>query len=291
MIYTIQNEYLRVSAEDIGAQLQSIRTADGTEYLWQGDPQFWADRALNIFPFVARLKDRTYQMDGQLYQMDIHGFAPKSLFGCQKLSESSMQLTLTDNAQTYAQYPRHFAFRVTYALEENRLNITFAVENRDEKPMYFGLGGHPGFCVPLSEGKRFEDYRLRFETECQPVRIGFSADCLLNGRDTAYPLEENRFLPLSHSLFDDDAIVLKNAAKAVTLECEGDPRSVTVRCPGMEYLGIWHCPHKAAPYVCIEPWCSLPAEADKTTVFEERKDLIRLDAGKVYENCWSIEIN
>lgn len=100
MIYTIQNEYLRVSAEDIGAQLQSIRTADRTEYLWQGDPQFWADRALNIFPFVARLKDRTYQMDGQLYQMDIHGFAPKSLFSCQKLSESSMQLTLTDNAQT-----------------------------------------------------------------------------------------------------------------------------------------------------------------------------------------------
>ena len=31
--------------EDLGAQLSSIQAPDGTEYLWQGDPDIWARRA------------------------------------------------------------------------------------------------------------------------------------------------------------------------------------------------------------------------------------------------------
>ena len=45
MIYTIQNEFLTVRVEDLGAQLSSIQAPDGTEYLWQGDPDIWARRA------------------------------------------------------------------------------------------------------------------------------------------------------------------------------------------------------------------------------------------------------
>ena len=29
--------------------------------------------------------------------------------------------------------------------------------------MYFGVGGHPGFAVPLEKGLAFEDYCLQFE--------------------------------------------------------------------------------------------------------------------------------
>ena len=34
----IQNQILLVEAETRGAQLLSIRSSDGTKYLWQGDP-------------------------------------------------------------------------------------------------------------------------------------------------------------------------------------------------------------------------------------------------------------
>lgn len=56
MIYTIQNEFLTVRVEDLGAQLSSIQAPDGTEYLWQGDPDIWARRAPILFPFIARLR-------------------------------------------------------------------------------------------------------------------------------------------------------------------------------------------------------------------------------------------
>lgn len=45
MIHPIQNGCLRVEVAEHGAELQSIRDTDGTEYLWQGDGTYWSDRA------------------------------------------------------------------------------------------------------------------------------------------------------------------------------------------------------------------------------------------------------
>ena len=120
--------------------------------------------------------------------------------------------------------------------------------------------------------------------------MGFTADCFVTHEDTPFALEEGTVLKLRHDLFDDDAIVLRNMAREVTLECGGGP-SITVRFPGMQYLGLWHWPKTDAPYVCIEPWCSLPADAGKITVFEEQSDLIALEPGKTYTNDWTITIS
>ena len=290
MIHTIQNEFLTVSAKEAGAELQSILGADGTEYLWQGDAKYWSDRALNIFPYVARLNDKKYYMDGELHEMAIHGIAPYRDFTVVEHDGTKMVFELRSDEKTLAEYPRSFVFRIVYALEGKTLTVSFQCENLDGRTMYFGLGGHPGFNVPLAPGKAFEDYRLRFAEVCEPYRVGFTADCFVTHEDTPFPLEEGTVLKLRHDLFDDDAIVLRDMAREVTLECGGGP-SITVRFPGMQYLGLWHWPKTDAPYVCIEPWCSLPADAGKITVFEEQSDLISLEPGKTYINDWSISIS
>lgn len=291
VLHRIGNEFLTVTASEQGAELWSLKGRDGTEYLWQGDRTYWTDRAPNLFPYVARLTEGSYWLDGKRWHMDIHGLAPYCRFQLAEKSDRHMTFLLTDSPDTRVCYPRRFAFRVCYALEEQRLKITYTVENRDEKTMYFGLGGHPGFRVPLREGKCFTDYRLRFSHPCSPVRVGFTPDCFRSGRDEPFPLEEGRFLPLRHDLFDDDAIVLSQADREVTLEAEGDSRSITVSCPQMPYLGLWHMPGTDAPYVCIEPWVSLPSEQGKVAVFEEQPDLITLEPGGQYENCWSISVS
>ena len=40
--------------DTMGAQLMSLRDALGTEYLWQGDPRYWAERSPLLFPMVGR---------------------------------------------------------------------------------------------------------------------------------------------------------------------------------------------------------------------------------------------
>lgn len=291
MLHTIKNAFLTVSAEEAGAQLRSVRSADGTEYLWQGHENYWTDRSPNLFPYVGRLKEGHYFVDGQDYTMRIHGIAPYRDFRLVKNDGTEMILELTDDAETRVQYPRQFAFRVIYRLEESTLQICYEVENRDEKTMYFGLGGHPGFQVPLTAGKAFEDYRLRFGevTDCREVIL--TPDCFITDQTRPFPLVDGCILPLRHELFDNDAIVLTNMARSITLEAEGDRHSVTVTYPQMPYLGLWHRPKTDAPYVCIEPWCSLPSGADGVTVLEEKKDLLHLAPHGTYQNRWSIRIN
>lgn len=289
MLYTIRNEQLSVCVQEKGAELQSILGSDGTQYLWQGDPKYWPDRALNIFPYVARLTDGFYELDGQRYSMDIHGLAPYLPFVLTEKTDTAMVLELSSSEATRRAYPRDFTFSIRYALRENTLEITYQVENRDEKTMYFGLGGHPGFNVPLAPGKRFEDYRLRFGRECTPRRVGFTEQCFLDGTESLFPLEENRILPLTHDLFDQDAIVLKDMDRQVTLEAE-EGLKITVTFPQMPYFGIWHWPRTDAPYVCLEPWSSLPSQQDKVAVFEKQQDLISLAPGETYQNRWSIRV-
>ncbi len=291
MNHTIQNGFLTVTAAGEGAQLQSILASDGTEFLWQGNPTYWTDRALNLFPYVARLTEGSYFLDGVRYQMDIHGIAPYRSFSLVYKTQTEMTFALDSDAQTLAAYPRAFSFRVSYALEGSTLAVTFEVENRDSRTLYFGLGGHPGFNVPLEPGKAFTDYRLRFSEPTQPLRVGFTADCFLSGEDTPFPLEQDTILPLSHSLFDQDAIVLKNVAHTVTLESVSGGHAVTVSYPMMDNVGFWHMPRTDAPYVCIEPWASLPSRQGRIAVFEEQEDLISLAPGGTYQNRWTIQVH
>ena len=79
-------------------------------------------------------------------------------------------------------------------------------------------------------------------------------------------------------------------ARRVTLCSAKTNRSVTVTYPQMPYLGIWHMPHTDAPYVCIEPWASLPSRQDVVEELSCKSDLIHLAPGAKYENQWSITI-
>lgn len=291
MEHSIQNEFFKVTVSQKGAELQSIRSADGTEYLWQGDPAFWEGRAPTLFPYVGRLTRESYTYDNKLYHMEIHGFAPNAQFRLTRLEPSRMGLLLSDSAETLEKYPFHFAFEVEYALEGNRLTVTYRVENRDSKTMYFGLGGHPGFRVPLEPGKKFDDYYLEFAEPCLPDQVQFSEACFITGEETPFPLENDRILRLRHDMFDHDALFFKKTAGEVKLCCDGGKRSVTMGFPGLPVLGIWHWPHTEAPYVCIEPWSSLPSKQDEVTDLQGQKDLISLEAGETYETAWYAELN
>ena len=222
--------------------------------------------------------------------MTIHGFANASEFAVAKKSADTLVLELRSSEKTRVYYPIDFVFQVIFRLENDALHTTYHVENKSDVTMPFGIGGHPGFKVPVDENERFEDYYLEFSLECQPDRVGFTPAVYLSGHDEAYPLEADKRIDLRHDLFDEDAIILKNMAREVTLRSKASSHSVTVSYPKMPYLGIWHWPHTDAPYVCIEPWSSLPSRQDVVEEFTCKSDLVQLEPGCVYDNTWTITI-
>ncbi len=291
MLMTIENTYLQLTVDTLGAQMMHIRSSDGVEYLWQGDPRYWKNRAPVLFPLVGRQTEDSYSLKGRKYPMGLHGFAKSCEFRTAEQSETGLVLELVSDASTKEQYPFDFCFRVGYALEKNKIAISYSVENLSRETMPFGLGAHPGFRVPLEEGERFEDYCLEFSQTCQPDRVGFSPALFLGGPDTAYPLVEGRKIPLDHSLFDTDAIILKNMARQVTLSSRVSHRAITLSYPDMPYLGLWHAPKTEAPYVCIEPWMSLPARQDIVEEITCKSDLMMLEPEKIFHTAWSIAID
>lgn len=246
-LYTLHNGTLTVTLDACGAVLHSI-VKDGAEYLWQGDAKYWARRDANLFPYVGRLTDGKYLLDGKTYPMTIHGFCIGTDFAVTGQTGSSIRFTLTDNEKTRSMYPFRFAFHVCYTLHGNQIRKTCLVENRDSREMYFGIGGHPGFNVPLNGEGSFEDWELDFAEPCQPVRVDMDpANYRLAGTESPYPLEDGRRIPLTHALFDLDAVVLGNVSRTLTLRSSKSSRSVTVSFPDMPFVGLWHAPKTDAP--------------------------------------------
>ena len=290
MIYTLRNSEMEVQVSSKGGELVSLRDAEQTEYIWIGDARYWKRHAPQLFPCIGRLTNNQYSMDGALHEMGQHGFLRDYELTKVEESETSLHLQLQSDASTRQLYDREWIVDIFYTLCGKTLSVKFQVRNCDARTMRFGYGIHPGFNVPLNPALRFEDYRLDFHEVSIPKQMELTERYTISGGMHDYALEEDRYLPLQHSLFDHDAIILKDMPHTVTLGSQKDEKKVTVAFPDMPYLGIWHAPETDAPFVCIEPWSSLPSTDGVIDEFETKPDFITVEPEQTYTNRWSISI-
>lgn len=290
MIYTLKNSEMEVQVSSKGGELVSMKDADQTEYIWIGDATYWKRHAPQLFPCIGRLTNNQYKMDGALHEMGQHGFLRDYELTKVEESDVSLHLQLQSDASTRPLYDRDWTVDIFYRLCGKTLSVKFQVRNRDACTMRFAYGIHPGFNVPLTPALRFEDYRLDFHEVSTPKQMELTERYTISGGMHDYALEEGRYLPLQHSLFDHDAIILKDMPHAVTLGSQKDEKKVTVTFPDMPYLGIWHAPETDAPFVCIEPWSSLPSTDGVIDEFETKPDFITVEPKETYTNSWSISI-
>ncbi len=287
---TIRNEKLTVEIHEKGAILHSIKDNDGCEYLWQGNPEYWKGQAPNLFPYIGRLIDGKYTWNGETYELARHGFARDYVWEVTQSSENKIIFTLQDTKETKTCYPAAFTFSITYTLEDAKLTILYSVKNEDNKTIYFGVGGHPGFNVPMEEGLAFEDYYLQFDEAASPKYVVLTETGFVSGEEREYEMEDGVKIPLKHDLFDQDAIVLKEMSKGVTLKSDKGSKALHVSFPDMDYVGFWHTPKTDAPFVCIEPWTSLPARDGVIEDFATQPSLISLEVGMTYKNKVEISV-
>lgn len=258
MIYTLSNDNIQASFNSLGAELISVKDKEGCEYIWHADPKFWASHSPIMFPICGRLPNGKYTFEGKTYEMVHHGFARSSEFELAEKTDSKIVFALKANDKTRAIYPFEFELKITYTLNGNKLEMRGDIKNTDTKTLPASFGAHPGFNVPLDSGS-FDDWYVEFDEDCTPDLIIFSENLLDSGKRSPYPLKDSRILPLSHSLFEIDGVFLTHIAKKATLKSDNSSRSITLTFPQMSYLGLWHAPRTEAPYVCIEPWCSIPS--------------------------------
>lgn len=288
MEHQISNERIALAVDSIGGSMTHLQ-ADGVEYLWQGDPAYWKGQAPHLFPIVGRLTGGRCTMEGEPCALGPHGFFRTRPMELVEGRPDRLTLSMTWDAESLAQYPRKWQVLLTYALDGATVSVTFRVKNLDEKTMYFYYGAHPGFRVPLEPGLAFTDYCLQFDPACAPAQLTLTDQYFMSGEAVPFPLEGGH-LPLRHNLFDRDAVILRDTGGVVTLRAAGGTRQLTLAYPQMPYLGIWHTPKTDAPFVCLEPWCAVPARQDVVEELSEKEHITALVPGAVYENTWTITV-
>ena len=285
----VENGVLRATAASLGAELMSVQkiSPDGNpvEFLWNGDAKHWNGRAPILFPIVGRVKNGVYVYRGKTYEIEIpHGFFQSArLIRDKSENPFSMAFVLESNDATLRQYPFPFRFRVEYSLHENTLQVVFDLLNTGKETMPFSLGFHPGFNVPLEPDERLDDCSLCFEAEETPRRLLLDG-VFMSGKSVPFPLKERRVIPLSRSLFADDAVILDNVQKRSVSLCNSRHKPyLTVDYSDFRYLAIWQPPKNSPPFLCLETWNGLPDDAGTEIAdLASKPGMISLAPGKHY---------
>lgn len=292
MIYEISNEFLVAKINSKGAELISVKSKkNNIEFIWQGSKKYWKGHSPVLFPFCGRLYKKRYTFEGKTYKMPLHGFAHSMDFSCKVKNSDELQLILVSNKKTLRKYPFNFSLIVGFKIINNSINFTFRVINNDDKEMYFSIGGHPGFCCPINNVGKFEDYYVELTNNQYKHRI-FTDRILNSGKTEDYPLESNR-LRLKHNLFDNDAIFIEtqNRREVLILKSDLNENSVKLSFDNMSCVGFWHSNKTNAPFICFEPSAGFPGH---DLIIEDLKtmlDVNKLEKGSDYFNHYTVEFN
>jgi galactose mutarotase-like enzyme len=250
---TLRNDLLVMTIDSKGAELTSVRTLpDGHEYLWQRDPKYWAGQSPVFFPVIGKLENSRYILDGQTYEMGVHGFARDSEFTLTNSCEGRAGFRLSENETTLGRYPFKFNLDLDYTLEDRKIEVSYTVTNRDVKTMPFSIGGHPGFICPFEPGESMDDYVLEFERR-ETLGRRIVQDGFLTAQEEPFMIDTDT-VHLSKQLFERLAIVLRGVRSShVTLRSPRGNRYVTVTFGGFTYIAFWS-PASGGDLLCIEPW-------------------------------------
>jgi galactose mutarotase-like enzyme len=271
-----------VQIKHIGAELCSLKDNSNTEYIWNGNPEFWGKHSPILFPIVGTLKNNSYHYHDTEYHLSRHGFAREMNFELIDKQENSATFSLTSSDETLKKYPFDFELHLIYTLENKSLKIEYKVINKGKSKMPFSIGAHPAFDLPGN----FENYSLEFENE-EPLTFYLLEEGLISNNTDQIQLNKKQ-LHLNHKLFENDALVFKKlSSKSITI-LENSKPILKVSYEDFPDLGIWTPPN--APFICIEPWFGYSDTVNTFGNLFEKEGMQVLGSNETFKSQFSIEI-
>lgn len=286
MLYTLKNEKFEVKVNSLGAELTSIKSASGHEYVWQGEE--WKKHSPVLFPICGALLDGKYIFKGREYALEKHGFAKVCEFEIKSASDTSLTLVLESNETTLALYPFEFTITAQFVLDDNRLTTSFAVENSGKQIMPYMFGWHPAFT--LGGDAPINSFYVDFGNTTELARHTLQNGPFINPFYTAYPIKGGRYYLNEEEIYSNDTMIFKDAPKSIVLAGDKDEHKLTLDySDNLPYLCIWKFPASSARYVCLEPWSDIPSDGETAENFLSRQ-MSRLSPSETAEYIYTLTL-
>ena len=285
----LKNEQLSIVVSEKGAELQSIKDANGKEYLWQADPNIWPRHSPILFPIVCSVNDDTYRVDGREYHLPRHGFARDTEFKLIAQSDRKVTFALESSEETKKVYPYDFTLSVSYVLDGNKIGVIWHVHNTDSQEIHFQIGGHPAFNVPGMKAGDTQSGRIRLDNQ-EPLD-GLKSYIDGSHEMTEIPVEaEQGIIEFTDNTWRNDSVKIHKSQVhcAALLGADGKPEvTVDFRTP---VIAFWSPYQKNAPFVCIEPWYGLGDPRGFKGEFKDKPLMNHLQPGASFMSRYDITI-
>lgn len=295
-IISISSNSLTASIDTMGAQLMSLRKGE-SEYLWQGDSNWWPRRAPILFPIVGVLKDGEAESAEGTISLARHGLARLNQFEVVEQSVSSVTLQLKSTEETRKSYPYDFELKLIFSVAGDTLTQTYEVTNPANVVLPFTLGAHPAFNIPIPgvEAASLDQYYLLFTHSWTSFGPSITDEGLCDYANPQRLVVDSDTLPLSWELIDrEKTITLEDVPdRRITLttnaEASSEAHGIQMDFEGFDYLGIWTAA-PGCPFVALEPWCGIADTVDADGVFEHKPGIICLDSEQSIAKALSIKV-
>ena len=279
----ISNSKLSVQIKSKGAELFSLKNnVTQRELIWEGNSDFWGKHSPVLFPIVGTLKNNTYRFENKEYQLPRHGFARDLEFKIVYQTENEVIFSLSSDENTAKLFPFKFELQMHYILIDATLKLSYSVKNLDNKTLPFSIGAHPAFALPFE----FENYSLQFEHQ-ETLKSCTLENDLLSDKTFEIKLE-NKNLPLSYSLFANDALIFKTLKSKFITIVETENPILKISFSDFENLGIWTKPN--AKFICIEPWLGYSDTIHSNGNLSEKDGIQIVKENQTFCCSFSIEI-
>ena len=283
MITTISNSELSVAINHKGAELISLKKTDSNkEFIWEGSPLYWAKHSPILFPIVGTLKNNSYSYKNCTYQLSRHGFARDMDFDLINHNENEVIFSLSSNEVTKERFPFEFELQIIYTLHNSELTVSYQVINKDSDTMPFSIGGHPAFVLH----EKIKNYSLQFEPFENLTSYQLEND-LLSEKTKQIELQKNQ-LPLTYSLFKNDALIFKKLKSKQIQILENNTPILNFKFNDFPNFGIWT--KMNAPFICLEPWAGYSDVLNTTGNILDKEGIQILESNSSKEFNFSIEI-
>ena len=269
---------LEIKTKKSGAELTSIKL-NGIEKLHHGESH-WKRHAPILFPIVGQLKNGKTLINNNEYEMSQHGFARDMEF--EEIEQN--KFVLKSSEETLNKFPFKFELYVQYDVNGNELKTIYTVINKDNKKMYFGLGGHPAFICEYGT----EDYQIQFNEKEDTIEFMQLENGLISN-EKAPNILKNNSIDLLPDTFENDAIIMKNlkSNKVTLFNKKENKKILEFDFTGFPYLAFWS--KKGAPFVCIEPWHNTTDKIDSNGKFEDKENILKLEPEQEFKCSYKIK--
>lgn len=219
-----------------------------------------------LFPYAGRIRGRTLPWHGRQWPLEgddhrgnaIHGYVLtrpwRVLEQSGRRAVGQFQASV-DDPRLLDMWPADFRITASYELSGAALSSSFLIENPDERPLPFGFGTHPYFCVPLG-GARAETCLVELPVSERWELI----EMLATGRRLPIVSAEayRAGLPFGQMNFDDAFTALRfdgQWCRPRIVDPDSGRRLVVEFDRVFRECVVYNPPHRQA--VCIEPltWC------------------------------------